>query len=196
MTVIATDDFSGDLSAYTQVHTTSASIVSGALQGVGSAETGVIRSAESFSSNQYSQFVVKSLTGVQYFSSSVRNTGTAAAGTLDCYRGSVGTSAGDTYISRVDNATATDLTSGTTSLALNDTLKTDVSGTTITLYRNGASILSTTDATYSTGKPGIELYNDAIVDDAEFGDDSSGAIELPQLAMAPLAPPARPPRFR
>lgn len=39
-----------------------------------------------------------------------------------------------------------------------DVLKATISGSTITVYRNGSSIFSVTDSTYTTGSPGIGLY--------------------------------------
>lgn len=63
-----------------------------------------------------------------------------------------GTNSGaGTYTQLGANITITAVTSGVT-------LGIEVSGTTITAYRNGVSVGTRTDSTYSSGQPGYQLY--------------------------------------
>src|SRR6478672_7935471 len=83
-------------------------------------------------------------------------------------------------IARRDAGVNTTLASeSATTWAGGDTLRCEASGTGLTLRRNGASLLTATDATYTTGRGGISILDDpagqyATLDDFEVGDLVSG----------------------
>lgn len=50
---------------------------------------------------------------------------------------------------------------GYLTFAINDVIKLSVTGTSFTIYKNGDSVGTCTDSTYSTGKPGVYINNTA-----------------------------------
>ena len=79
--------------------------------------------------------------------------------TVDAYQGQFFNN-GTWTIHRMDNGVESVLTTGSTGAPVpGDRLGFSVSGTTFSIYKNGTSLGSTTDATYSAiGAPGIAIY--------------------------------------
>ncbi len=94
----------------------------------------------------------------------------------------------------IDKAVAgvyTTLSSGTSSWTNGATWELDVQGTTLTFKRAGTTILSTTNASIASGKPGIMLSSNvtsASVDNWAGGDFSSSNIVTPGTAALSLTP--------
>lgn len=89
---------------------------------------------------------------------------TGSGATANGYYASTGFSGNSIFINRVDSGTATQLTSGSHTWALNDVLKLSYTLSTHTLAAavNGSTIISTTDSTYTSGQPGL-WYTDGNV---------------------------------
>lgn len=114
--------------------------------------------ADTFAANQYSQVAATNIAAgfEACVRVSVRNTGTADTN-HNCY---YGLTDGTNYrIEKSVNGTVSTLVSGTYSFTPGNTLRLEVSGTTLTLKDNGSTIDSTTDNTHATGKPGFALFN-------------------------------------
>jgi len=71
-------------------------------------------------------------------------------------------------------AAETVLTSTTVTGVVGDVIRCEASGSTITMYRNGASILSTTDSSFTTGQPSLYLLTTFSAGLTESGDNWSG----------------------
>ncbi len=81
-------------------------------------------------------------------------------------------------------STLTTLTTGASSLTNSDTIKMTATGTTLTCLKNGVSVVSTTDSTYTTGAPGINVYGYngfASLDD--WTTASSGVVTYPSVQL-------------
>lgn len=97
-----------------------------------------------------------------------------------------------THISRRDETTGTTLAEdAATAWAPGDWLTCDVSGQTLVLRKNGAPVLSVTDATYANGAVGLRMRDDGAAPGAVRLDNFSGGtladVPLPG-ANAPAAP--------
>lgn len=136
--------------------------------------------------NQYAQGTIQGVGAGHYFSILLRGAG--ADGTRNCYQISVG-GTNELYISEVTNGTSADLTTGTFTLANGMVLRAEAEGTTLRLLLDGTQRLTTTDATLTTGKTGIEIYNDngaagVTFDNFEAGDiGGAGGSILKQMLM-------------
>ena len=127
-------------------------------QGVGGNLKLSERSSETFLSNQYSRIIVSALP---------INAG--ASGSVGAYVRGTGLSLNNNFylehlraltpftrIMRCDNGLLSTLvTSDAVTFAIGDELVLEVDATTLRLYKNGVEQLTTVDATYSSGKPGI-----------------------------------------
>jgi len=95
-----------------------------------------------------------------------------------------GTGGTTSRIARRDAGVNTTLASeSATTWAPGDLLRVEASGTGLTLKRNGVTLLTTTDATYVSGRGGITILDDqsppsALLDDAEFGDLGTAGAAL------------------
>lgn len=106
-----------------------------------------------------------------------------ADATLDCYMGQF-RSGNDTWsIFRIDNNVPTSLASGSTAYADNDVIRTTAFDTSICVIKNDVTLGCATDATYSSGKPGVSLFGSEIrIDDFVAADLSApppGAPTVP-----------------
>ena len=102
-----------------------------------------------------------------------RFTGTGA--TRSGYLGQVNILAGTASIIRVDNGSETVKTSGSHTASASNVYKFRVNGQSLTLYANGAVLMTSSDTTYSsTGAPGLGFYNNTSADD--LYDNFSAAI--------------------
>lgn len=91
--------------------------------------------------------------------------------------------AGHTEIARIDAGAPVVLLSISQTFANGDALKLGIVGTTLTAYKNGTSIGTIGDATYSSGgNPGIECFGTATVDNWT-GSDGAGGGPPPMAFM-------------
>jgi hypothetical protein len=83
---------------------------------------------------------------------------------------------GTAYILRRTGGTNTTLTSVSSTPAAGSLIRFEMNGTTLTAYVNGAVIATTTDSTYATGQPGLEVFGSgglAALDNWSGGDISA-----------------------
>jgi hypothetical protein len=133
---------------------TGAAINSDVLVGANTTTSGNYWAANSFGNNQYSQITVATPPSSGWVGVTVRMTGTGE-GYLAIYF------SGSFYIyNESGTTTPTQLATVSGSLSAGDILCLAVTGTTLTLYQNGTSILTTTDSTYTSGAPGVMFFND------------------------------------
>ncbi len=147
-------------------------ITSGAAAGTaGSGVSGDIRTAESYSSNQYSQVAVTSaqLTGSQWIGPMVR----ARNGGQDAYLGIYYWNNGspDLMLFKRSGGTWTQLGSTYNSgpLSAGTQLRLQAVGSTISLLLNGVQRISATDTSLSGGAPGIMAYGTGQADNWSGG---------------------------
>lgn len=132
-----------------------------------------------FGNDQYSQFVLKALSG------GTPSTDSGGGPAVRCstsartyYRIIIHAAASNNTVIAKFVAGAFSLVSGyaTVPWAVNDVVRVEVSGTRITVKRNGSSVLSFTDSSIASGVAGID-YSSAItgftIDDWEGGDLSA-----------------------
>jgi hypothetical protein len=135
--------------------------------------------ANSFSNDQYSQFVDSAPASNSIPIAVVRGTGgsNSASG-----KGYAGYATGEIY--KIDiNGNWTKLTNSSGIPAAGDVIKLTAVGNTITLYRNGIQINQVTDNSYSSGSPGIGFYGatsyTAELDNWQGGNTTSTATPIP-----------------
>jgi hypothetical protein len=112
-------------------------------------------SANTFSNyGQFAELTVASLNGTSDFLGPV----VLFSGTTgyDCIE-----DATNIFLQRFSGSSGTNLTSTAITAAAGDVLRLEISepGGALTCYRNGASVLTANDTTYTTGAPGIDMYN-------------------------------------
>lgn len=127
-------------------------------------------SGATFSNDQYGQVAFLTGTTNQYVGPAVRCNNTSGGNGYAAF-GSGAT------IQKAVNGVWTDLGIGTGAWANTDTIKLDVTGNLLTVYKNGVSVTSTNDNSHSAGSPGIGSYNNggnAYADDF-LGGPTAGA---------------------
>lgn len=130
-----------------------------------------------FPNNQYAKMVIATAGGAsaKYYSTLVRM---SAPTTFNGYRCTayINTDTGYTSsIAKITAGTSADLvTENATTWAVTDTVDCRAEGTTLSLFRNGVVLLTTSDSTYSTGRPGIRLYSQSGVANVEADDFDAG----------------------
>jgi uncharacterized protein YjdB len=150
----------------------------------------VFWNADTISNDQYSQVRIAgglaSLT--QYVEITVRATGAGDASYKSYVFYSDGVAGSShTEVAKIINGAWTTLRNFSTSFAVGDVMKIGVVGTTITCYKNGVSIGTVTDASLTSGSPGVGVYGNIVtVDDWQGGG-------IPAAAPPPTAPPPPPP---
>lgn len=175
------EDFSGTLGEYTQLRSTSATISGGRLVGSVGASTGIFHSSGTYGNDQSASLLVQDTSGSFYYTATVRVVFTGT-GDFTGYQGSIGVASGDAYISEVTGGSGSDLTTGSLGRALttSDVIEFSAVGTTLTLKVNGSTVISTSDATYTSGKPGVEMFSAGQLDNAVFTDelgDGAGPVD-------------------
>jgi len=104
--------------------------------------------ADAFNNNQYGEVILDTFAG-GIARACVRCAGTTAA-TKDYY---AATTDGDIIMCL--NGTLSTLFNGATTFAAGDTLRCEVVGTAITMFKNGASVGTATDSTLASGSAGF-----------------------------------------
>ncbi len=139
-------------------------------------------------SNQFAQFTLATATGTSVMAPRVllRFSG---PGAKSGYEFSIGRGVGFTSrISRWNGGVFTPLVQeNATPWAANDILRAEAEGTTLRLYRNNVLVLSTTDATFASGRAGITIYA-ATIADVELDDFSAGNLTASTDTTPPTAP--------
>lgn len=118
-----------------------------------------------FTGDQYSQLIISgSLTNNYYIGVTVRSSSN------NCYGFYVDTD--DWYLFELISGSWSEIASGSDTFSNNDTLRLEVSGTTLTAKQNGSTITTQTDNSLSTGAPGVAFYDSGLSkgDDFEGGD--------------------------
>lgn len=140
--------------------------------------------------NQEAQGVVGALvSSTQYAGVAVRLSGDDG---YECYTDGVN-GAGHTAIARIDNGVETELAAFSPASAFvnGDLIKLTVNGTTLEMFKNGASLGTTTDATYASGAPGVILFDLATLDDwsaTDGGELSMGRLYNERIRPRAFAP--------
>lgn len=111
-------------------------------------------SANTWVNDQYCQLTIGGAAS-RYHGAVVRH----QSGSLSYYVMFANIAASQATIYRFDNGSGSLLGSvvGSIAWAAGDTMKLDVAGSTLTAYRNGGSIFTRSDATYTGGYPGIDV---------------------------------------
>jgi len=123
-------------------------------------------------SNQWSEVTVTALTGggTGRVGAGVRRTATTMLGTgYVCWEDT-----STAQIGRISTTTETNLGNTAVTGVAGDVIRCEVSGSTITMYRNGASILSATDSNFTSGQPSLYLLTSGVPGITESGDNWSG----------------------
>lgn len=117
--------------------------------------TGVI-----WPNDQYSEVVVGTLSNIAgvYIGPIVRAQGGVGTGNGDCY-GFAFAATGTAFLQKYTNSIGVTLASGSFSFVSGDVVRLTVVGTTLTVTKNGVSILTASDATYASGSAGILYFN-------------------------------------
>lgn len=107
--------------------------------------------AGNFNNNQYSQITLTALSSGNYIGTAVRTQDGVFSGYF------VYTDSNTAYqIQKYVNGVQTILVNNAgTPFQAGDVLRLEISGTTLTLKRNGSVVTTTTDATFSSGRPGV-----------------------------------------
>lgn len=132
-----------------------AQIASDAATGNGlTSDVGSWWSADAFGSTQFSLITVGAVpTSSQWLGVTVRQSGNGANGYLAIWFN------GTYYLFQQTASTGPPLiTSAPGSLNAGDSIALTASGTTLTVYRNGAQVLQATDSTTASGSPGVAFY--------------------------------------
>jgi hypothetical protein len=122
----------------------------------------------SFSNDQYAEVTLSALTSGGYIGVTVRG----QVGAFSGY-GAYSDSNTNVKIIKWEAGTPTVLYNGS-AFAASDVLRLEVSGTTLTLKKNGSIVTTVTDSTYSSGRPGLSGYGNLT---GSRGDDfNAGSI--------------------
>lgn len=148
-------------------------------------------SATTFGNDQYGQVkVVSSTTGSVGLGAMCR--GSDSARTYYFAYGKVATG-GTWFLKKRVAGTASDLTSGSVDVAANDVMYIEASGTSISLKKNGVTVLGPiTDSAIASGWAGFIVFvdsgvvGDAVIDDWEGGDLSAGGRTAKNTRAFPL----------
>jgi hypothetical protein len=111
-------------------------------------------SANSFSSSQFAQVTLTTVTGTDFPGVAVLLSGSGAATQgYNCIETTT-----NIYLQKIFGTTNTTLTSTASTGAAGDILRLEAApGGALTCYKNGVSTLTATDATYTSGQPGLFL---------------------------------------
>ena len=201
-TVVATDDFSSGLGAWTNINSVSGamSINSGQAQGSGSVEltdtATVMITAGTYSNDQYSKVAVTALSASgsnQFVMAICRCSGdvNTSNAQMDYYAAVVRdiNASGAVHrcaLYKLVNGVQTQLTANNDTIVYSngDTVEIEAEGTTIRFLKNGVEQFSTTDSSLTSGKPGFGATAFQLVDNWEGGTLGSTDTTAPTLSSA------------
>jgi len=92
---------------------------------------------------------------------------------------------GTYFIRKFTGTTFTNLVSVAGSLNISDTVRLEVIGTTLTIYQNDVSILTTTDATYASGSVGLIINPQTPITNAILSMFRAGNLNVAQPVISP-----------
>lgn len=152
--------------------------------------TAAVDTLNTYNNDQYAQIVYKN-TGTGYIGVAVRCdtadlNGTVSAAHKQCYLFEC--TAGDRYFSKKVAGTETQLADDGGSPSVNDILRLEASGTTITAKINGTTIFTVTDSALSSGSAGIFAEGNDITslgDNWEGGNLAGAAENQDWMGCAP-----------
>ena len=150
-------------------------ISSQAVTGTVNANTGEIRTAETYASDQYSQVEVTStqLTGGQWIGPAVRLQGGGQNGYLGIYYWNSGNPELRLYVRSGGNFTQLGSSYSSGALAAGTQLKLTAVGSTVSFLENGVSRISVTDSSFTGGAPGIMAHGNPLGDNWAGGTAAS-----------------------
>ena len=176
----ASDDFNradGGLgSNWTAISDGSMSIASQQVIGTAGANTGDIRTGETYPSDQFSQIQVTStaLSGGQWVAAAVRLQNSGKNGYAGLYYWNFGSP--ELMLFKRSNGAWTQLgaTYNSGTLAAGTQLRLVATGSTISFLQNGVQRISVTDTSFTGGAPGIIAYGNSTADNWSGGSASAG----------------------
>lgn len=112
-------------------------------------ECGAYWNAATFNANQWAQITMKTVTSGQYVGVSVRG---STSGFYEFY------ASADTWYLAYYTTGYNQIATGSRTFAINDVLRFEISGSTITIKINGSLLNTWTDTHLTTGAPGISGY--------------------------------------
>ena len=174
----ASDDFNradGSLGPnWTAISDGAMAISSQAVTGTVNVDTGEIRTAETYASDQYSQIEVTStqLTGGQWIGPAVRLQSSGQDGYLGIYYWNFGNPQLRLYVRNAGSYTQLGSSYSSGALAAGTQLRLVAAGNTIAFLENGVQRIEVTDGTFTGGAPGIMAHGDAEADNWSGGPDS------------------------
>jgi hypothetical protein len=146
-------------------------VASNQCQGAAASVDHVARYLGVFASNQFAQCKPISAIGAseRYYGLGVRLSGTASFNGYTFNTRDDGLAGSGIYRWTAGLPTQILAVSGTVSWLPTDIMKFEAEGSTLRVRKNGAQVLVVVDATHTTGNPGLNLYDQAIIDDAAYG---------------------------
>jgi hypothetical protein len=180
-TLPASDDFNranGALGGnWTAISDGAMTISSQVVTGGNAGQSGDIRTAEAYSSSQYSQVQVTStqLTGGQWIGPAVRAQSSGQSQYLGMYFWNNGSPQLRVYKRTAGNWAQLGSSVATSGLAAGATLRLTATGSTISFLLNGAPVITVTDTSLTGGAPGITAFGTAHVDNWTGGNVAGGA---------------------
>jgi hypothetical protein len=174
---VVTDDFNranGGLGAnYTNFLGGGLTIASNRVVGTTSEERANLRTAESFTADQYAKITltIDDFSGAKFIGVVLRGSG--SEGTRNCYLVDVGQVNQDWHISKYVAGSHTSLATGAFvegTLQIGDVFEGRVEGDEVSLWLNGVMVDSANDSAHATGSPGLYTFTIGEFDNAEFGD--------------------------
>ncbi len=179
-TLTASDNFNranGSLGVGWTAMSDGAMIISSQVVVGSSGQSGDIRTAETYTSNQYSQVQVTStqLTGGQWIGPTVRSQNSGQNLYLGIYFWNSGSPQLRLYERNSGNWTQLGSSYATGGLAAGATLGLTATGSTISFLLNGTPVITVTDTGLTGGAPGIMAYGTAKADNWAGGNIAGGA---------------------
>jgi hypothetical protein len=180
-TLTASDDFNranGALGGnWTAMADGAMSISSQVVVGGNSGQSGGTRTAETYTSNQYSQVQVTAtqLTGGQWIGSAVRSQNSGQNLYLGIYYWNSGSPQLRLYKRTSGSFTQLGSSYPTSGLASGATLRLTATGTTISFLLNGTPVITVTDTSVTGGAPAIMAFGTAQADNWAGGNIAGGA---------------------
>lgn len=138
----------------------------------------------SWPNDQYSECTLgAALASGQYIGLAVR---CQAGSALNYYCVLITLGSNNVLLARSVSGTGTTLSTGTATFTVGDVIRLSVQGTTLTVYKNGTSILTATDSTYTSGFPGLASF--ALTNSVYFsGPWNGGSLVSPSSGTSDLA---------
>lgn len=134
------------------------------------------RNTQSWSNDQYSEITLKnsSMGALDYSAVTVRASGTA--GSSNRYECMADGGGSDARLRKLVTGSYTNLDTDSVAFATNDVIRLEVTGTSLTCKKNGATILTGTDSDLASGSPGFGTPFNGGGHDSQWDDWSGGDL--------------------